>query len=196
MFHITILFYCFTVILNFNTKRETINLFMTKKSEIGKSGEDMACEYLVNKRFTIIERNFRKKWGEIDIIAKDLKGVLVFVEVKTIQQSLWQVIQQSGESQKYDLDNYAPNSLWQAIRQYGNAAMIKKMRQKIGWKESSQIMPEENLTAAKLKKLQRTASLYVGFNLDLIKDELGWRIDLVAITIINGVPQIKHFENI
>src|SRR3989338_520910 len=130
---------------------------MNQKSEVGKLGEDLACEYLVNKRFTIIERNFRKPWGELDIITKDSKGILVFVEVKTIRQSSWQAINQSNKAEKYDLDNYAPNSLWQAIRQYGNAAMIRKMRQKIGWKESSQIMPEENLTAAKLKKLQRTA---------------------------------------
>lgn len=52
-----------------------------------KLGEDKACEYLKKNGFKIIERNFRKGYGEIDIIAieetkKDGK-VLVFVEVKT-----------------------------------------------------------------------------------------------------------------
>lgn len=161
---------------------------MTKKSEIGHLGENIACEYLVNKGYTICERNYRKPWGELDIIAKDPDGTLVFVEVKTITQS--------KESQNYNLADYAPNSLWRAIRQFGNAAMLKKLQQKISWRESSQILPEENLTAAKLKKLKRTVSLYAGFHQELIDDEKGWRIDLLAISIDRENYNIKHYENI
>lgn len=47
-----------------------------------KLGEDKACEYLRKLGFKIIERNFRKGYGEIDVVALD-KDVLVFVEVKT-----------------------------------------------------------------------------------------------------------------
>ena len=49
-------------------------------------GEDKACEYLKKLGFKIIERNFRKGYGEIDIVAIDQsekEKVLVFVEVKT-----------------------------------------------------------------------------------------------------------------
>ena len=50
--------------------------------ERGNQGEDRACEYLIKNGYKIIERNWRTKGGEIDIIAmKD--EVLVFVEVKT-----------------------------------------------------------------------------------------------------------------
>ncbi len=45
-------------------------------------GEDKACEFLKEKGYKIIERNFRKGYGEIDIIAVKDK-TLVFVEVKT-----------------------------------------------------------------------------------------------------------------
>ena len=53
-----------------------------------KLGEDKACEYLRKLGFKIIERNFRKGYGEIDIVAIDPSAgsgqeVLVFVEVKT-----------------------------------------------------------------------------------------------------------------
>ncbi|MEK7558953.1 MAG: YraN family protein [Patescibacteria group bacterium] len=44
-------------------------------------GEDLACEVLRKKGYKIIERNFRKGYGEIDIIATH-KDVLVFIEVK------------------------------------------------------------------------------------------------------------------
>ena len=51
---------------------------------LGKFGEDKACKYLEKNDYIIIERNFRCKQGEIDIIAKDLsKKELVFIEVKT-----------------------------------------------------------------------------------------------------------------
>ncbi|MBN2618194.1 MAG: YraN family protein [Spirochaetales bacterium] len=48
----------------------------------GISGETAACEYLKQKEYVIIKRNFRCKYGEIDIIAKD-KSEITFVEVKT-----------------------------------------------------------------------------------------------------------------
>lgn len=41
----------------------------------------MACDYLIKHGLSIIERNFRSKLGEIDIVALDA-NVLVFVEVK------------------------------------------------------------------------------------------------------------------
>lgn len=56
------------------------------RHETGKIGEDLACEYILKKNFEIIERNFRCKIGEIDIIAKD-KDELVFIEVKTRSQN-------------------------------------------------------------------------------------------------------------
>ena len=45
-------------------------------------GEDKACELLKKKGYKIIERNFRKGYGEIDIVCLKDK-TLIFVEVKT-----------------------------------------------------------------------------------------------------------------
>jgi putative endonuclease len=47
----------------------------------GKSGEDIAVSYLSKENYKIIERNYRTKLGEIDIIADD-KGCICFVEVR------------------------------------------------------------------------------------------------------------------
>ena len=58
---------------------------MTQKSEIGKIGEDIACGYLKKKGFKVLERNFRRPWGEIDIIGRTKDKTLVFVEVKTLK---------------------------------------------------------------------------------------------------------------
>lgn len=54
--------------------------------EIGNLGEEIAFEYLKKKGYIIKERNFKRKWGEIDIVAIDKKTKeIVFVEVKTRQ---------------------------------------------------------------------------------------------------------------
>jgi putative endonuclease len=50
--------------------------------ELGLSGENQAVEFLKNNGYKVLERNFKTKLGEIDIIAKD-KGCICFVEVKT-----------------------------------------------------------------------------------------------------------------
>lgn len=53
-----------------------------------KLGEEIATNYLKNKGYKIIERNFRKGYGEIDIIAI-FQNTLIFVEVKTRTSSLY-----------------------------------------------------------------------------------------------------------
>lgn len=50
--------------------------------ETGKLGEDIAVNYLKQNRYTILDRNFECRQGEIDIIALDKKEI-VFIEVKT-----------------------------------------------------------------------------------------------------------------
>lgn len=52
------------------------------RKEVGKAGEDLACEYLSSQGQMILERNWRHGHHEVDIITFDKKG-LHFVEVKT-----------------------------------------------------------------------------------------------------------------
>ena len=51
------------------------------RGEIGRRGEEYAARYLMGCGFRIVERNFRAKVGEIDIVAVD-GDELVFVEVR------------------------------------------------------------------------------------------------------------------
>ncbi|NLC78998.1 MAG: YraN family protein [Ruminococcaceae bacterium] len=50
--------------------------------KIGDEGESFAASFLKKKRCEIVERNFRCRFGEIDIIARN-KEYILFVEVKT-----------------------------------------------------------------------------------------------------------------
>ena len=55
---------------------------MGKTQVIGNTGEEFVAEYLKKKGYIISAKNYRTKFGEIDIIAK-IKNKIVFVEVKT-----------------------------------------------------------------------------------------------------------------
>lgn len=55
---------------------------MSDKIKRGKEGEDLAARYLEGKGYEIIERNYRHRQSEIDLIARK-DNLLVFVEVKT-----------------------------------------------------------------------------------------------------------------
>ncbi len=52
------------------------------KKMLGQEGEDQAAKYLVRQGYKILERNYRTRVGEIDLIALH-DGEVVFVEVKT-----------------------------------------------------------------------------------------------------------------
>lgn len=56
--------------------------------DIGSLGENIAFNYLNDSGYIILEKNFRCKLGEIDIIAKD-GNYIVFVEVKTRSGSIY-----------------------------------------------------------------------------------------------------------
>lgn len=57
--------------------------FTSKSQQIGELGEEKVAQYLGNRGFKIIERNYTRKWGEIDIVTQK-DEVLHFIEVKTI----------------------------------------------------------------------------------------------------------------
>jgi putative endonuclease len=56
------------------------------RQELGKKGEELAENYLRSKGYEILEKNYRRYRGEIDLIAKD-DDYLVFIEVKTARSS-------------------------------------------------------------------------------------------------------------
>lgn len=55
---------------------------LNRSQKLGQAGEALAERHLKKKGYRILERNYRNRLGEIDLIALD-SGTLVFVEVKT-----------------------------------------------------------------------------------------------------------------
>ena len=119
---------------------------MTPRMELGRRGEDVACEFLTGKGHIIVQRNFRSGHLEIDIITLDKDGVH-FVEVKS---------------------RVAPVA----------------------------VSPEENVTAAKQKKVADAALRYLHTSKDKrLSADLEVSFDVVAVTFDGGGEIVEWFPN-
>src|SRR3989344_7839225 len=80
----------------------------------GDLGEEIAAKYLKNKGFSIIERNYRKKWGEIDIVARgtgnsepnanvsyETLEIVHFVEIKSVSYETKQMLEWAVSHETY-----------------------------------------------------------------------------------------------
>lgn len=112
-----------------------------QRRSLGMWGENVAADYLQKKGMKIIERNFRCRLGEIDIIARQ-GGYLVFIEVRTRSSAI------CG-------------------------------------------LPQESITAAKVKKVRRLAQFYLA---QKSLANVNVRFDVVAV-FCTGDTTVTHIEN-
>ncbi|MAG44927.1 YraN family protein [bacterium] len=97
----------------------------TIKKQFGDLGEQIAQKYLKKNKYQILEQNFQKPWGEIDIIAK-LGNDIIFIEVKT---------KSAGISDEYGLPEEEVNYWKQKklIRTAETYLMEKDFSENVNW---------------------------------------------------------------
>lgn len=59
--------------------------YPTEKQKIGKLGEDIASRFLVKRGYSILERNYLKRTGEIDVVCRK-NNKIYFVEIKSVSR--------------------------------------------------------------------------------------------------------------
>jgi putative endonuclease len=74
---------------------------MAKHNETGVIGENVATKYLENKGYSVIDRNYKRKWGELDIIVQK-DGIVHIIEVKTVSRRSF------GGHFEQEINNYRP----------------------------------------------------------------------------------------
>jgi putative endonuclease len=63
-----------------------------KKNQVGAFGEQITVNYLKKQGFVVLETNYLKKWGEIDVVARETNKIH-FVEVKTVSYETKQLLE-------------------------------------------------------------------------------------------------------
>ena len=138
----------------------------TDKRKLGDIGENIACDYLVNHGFEIIGRNYLRKWGELDIIAKKA-NIIRFIEVKSARLH----------------PNYREG--WQV----SCVTLPVNVIHETGYR------PEDNVHPQKLKRLSRVIQTYIlEKRLDAFDWQLD--IITVKIDQANRKARIEMLENI
>ena len=73
-----------------------------QRQSLGKRGEELAAAFLIRQGYTILARNYRQRYGELDIVAEE-GDTLVFVEVKTRRStrfgSAWEAVTPAKQRQ-------------------------------------------------------------------------------------------------
>jgi len=101
---------------------------VTPKRKLGDIGEKIARGYLKKQGYHILEQNYQKPWGEIDIIAQKNKE-LIFIEVKTRTVSKGQSLRYSP----YPEENVGFNKKHKVIRTAQTYLLEKKYPLETPW---------------------------------------------------------------
>jgi len=141
----------------------------TEKQLIGKLGEDIACKYLKSKGFTIINRNYLKKCGEIDIIAQN-KGLIHFIEVKSVSRA-------------------CPSN-------YQNDLNREIKTKSVSSETNDSYRPEDNIHTWKLERLRKTIQLYLAEK--YVSSETDWFFDVITVYIDQEkrLSRVNMLENV
>lgn len=128
-----------------------------KHTELGNIGETTVLNHLKKKGFRFVERNYRKKWGEIDLILQKGKKIH-FVEVKTVScENFASIVSRETTKSMFSRGNSESESLF---------------REDI-WR------PEENVHQKKLQKLHRTIQTWLSE-----RNYTGaWQLDVVSVRL-------------
>ncbi len=108
-------------------------VFTSGTQKIGEIGEDVAVKFLMKHGFLVLDRNYTKKWGEIDIVAQKGK-TLYFIEVKSV--SSFELTQDVPHETKDDYraeDNMHPWKMKRLSRTIQTYLLEKDVDENIEW---------------------------------------------------------------
>ncbi|MFA6552506.1 MAG: YraN family protein [Candidatus Paceibacterota bacterium] len=139
----------------------------TQKRILGDLGEKTACKFLVKRGYEIVERNYLRKCGEIDIVTKK-KDTIHFVEVKTV----------SCERLKE-----------------GRADVTHETKPQ-NMAQNDSYRPEDNIHPWKLKRLSRTIQSYLAEKRIAESQKWQFDAITVLLNVKDKLAKIDFLENL
>jgi putative endonuclease len=107
-------------------------VFTSETQKTGEIGENLAVKFLVKQGFSILDRNYTKKWGEIDIVAEKANKIY-FVEVKSVSRETLDDVTRETLDQYHPEDNMHPWKLKHISRTIQTYLLAKKIPDEKEW---------------------------------------------------------------
>ncbi|MEK7170064.1 MAG: YraN family protein [Patescibacteria group bacterium] len=149
---------------------------MGKTQKVGWLGEELVVKFLMKRGYTILERNYRKPWGELDIVAEEKKKIH-FIEVKTMSRRFVSDETPVVKPHRLDLLQWTPNT-----KVSDETARRKSALQYIHSREKNDCFrAEDNVNAGKMKRLSRIIQTYLSAK--HVSSETNWQFDVATVYI-------------
>ena len=107
-------------------------VFTSITQKTGEIGENIAVKFLLKHDFLIKDRNYTKKWGEIDIIAEK-SNKLYFIEVKSVSKPNLNIVTRETLDQYHPEDNMHPWKLKRMSRTIQTYLLSQKIPDEKEW---------------------------------------------------------------
>lgn len=107
-------------------------VFTSETQKIGEIGENIAVKFLVKHGFSILDRNYTKKWGELDIVAEK-NNKIYFIEVKSVSQNNVYNVNRETLDQYRPEENMHPRKMKRIARTIQTYILSKSVPENKEW---------------------------------------------------------------
>jgi len=152
----------------------------SEKRRIGNIAEEIACMFLVKMGYKIIEQNYLKKWGELDIVASQ-NNIIHFIEVK------------SKVTREMEMND---NLVSQQVSRDSFTASDFSLRVSHENVDDEEYRPEDNVNFWKQKRMIRAIETYLLER--RVSEDQEWQIDVITVKLdfFSKIATMKHIENV
>lgn len=141
---------------------------MGVSQKIGRLGEELAGKFLMKRGYKIVDRNYRRPWGELDIIA-ERKGKIHFIEVKSMSGHV-------GTKDGYK--NSGVNTPKSVTRETLRGEALDYIKSDV---KKDNFRAEDHMSFLKIKRLGRIIQTYLFHR--HVSDETEWQCDVATVLV-------------
>lgn len=151
---------------------------MGKTQKVGSLGEELVVMFLMKQGYTILDRNYWRPWGELDIVAEKKKKIH-FIEVKALSRNVSDETVLTEKNREEESEDFVSDE----TKRKKSLLYIRNNTPK-DW-----FRPEDSVGPEKIKRLGRIIQTYL--NAKHVSDETKWQFDVATVLIDSEKKKAK-----